>query len=152
MDARSRKLNTRSSEQALAAFVTKKAEIDTMLIRLQALSDDHFNYRPTRSTGATSGPSGTTPSCSSGSPTAPLRRASVPPDRKSRSPQPWPTSCRWSIRPAERSATGKTATPFATDEAIADLIEALGTAYLAAPNERVSRAIKVELDLLETLI
>jgi hypothetical protein len=41
---------------------------------------------------------------------------------------------------------------FATDEAIADLIDALGTAYLAAPNERVSRAIKVELDLLETLI
>jgi hypothetical protein len=42
--------------------------------------------------------------------------------------------------------------PFATDEVIADLIEALGAAYLAAPNERVSRAIKVELDLLETLI
>jgi hypothetical protein len=41
---------------------------------------------------------------------------------------------------------------FATDEVIADLIDALGTAYLAAPNERVSRAIKVELDLLETLI
>ena len=44
------------------------------------------------------------------------------------------------------------ANPFATDAVIADLIEALGTAYLAAPNERVSRAIKVELDLLETLI
>jgi hypothetical protein len=42
--------------------------------------------------------------------------------------------------------------PFATDEVIADLIDALGTVYLAAPNERVSRAIKVELDLLETLI
>jgi hypothetical protein len=42
--------------------------------------------------------------------------------------------------------------PFATDEVIADLIEALGTAYLAAPNARVSRTIKVELDLLETLI
>jgi hypothetical protein len=42
--------------------------------------------------------------------------------------------------------------PFATDEVIADLIEALGTAYLAAPNERVSRTIKVELDHLETLI
>ena len=39
--------------------------------------------------------------------------------------------------------------PFATDEVIGGLIEALGTAYLAAPNERVSRAIKVELDLLE---
>ena len=42
--------------------------------------------------------------------------------------------------------------PFGTDTVLADLIEALGTAYLAAPNERVCRAIKVELDLLETLI
>ena len=42
--------------------------------------------------------------------------------------------------------------PFTTDEVIADLIEALGIAYLAAPNERLSRTIKVELDLLETLI
>jgi hypothetical protein len=42
--------------------------------------------------------------------------------------------------------------PFATDRVLADLIEALSAAYLAAPNERVSCAIKVELDLLETLI
>ena len=42
--------------------------------------------------------------------------------------------------------------PFATDAVIADLIEALGAAYLAAPNARVSRTVKVELDLLETLI
>ena len=42
--------------------------------------------------------------------------------------------------------------PLSTDAVIADLIDALSTAYLAAPNERVSRAIKVELDLLETLI
>jgi hypothetical protein len=42
--------------------------------------------------------------------------------------------------------------PFATDEVIADLIEALGSAYLAAQGERLSRAIKVELELLETLI
>ena len=42
--------------------------------------------------------------------------------------------------------------PFTTNQLITDLIEALGNAYLAAPNERVSRAIKVELDLLETLI
>jgi hypothetical protein len=42
--------------------------------------------------------------------------------------------------------------PFATDEVIAGLFDALSTAYLAAPNEHVSRAIKVELDLLETLI
>ena len=36
----------RSQEQALAAFVSKKAEIDVMLTRLQALSDDHFGYSP----------------------------------------------------------------------------------------------------------
>jgi hypothetical protein len=36
----------RSKEQALAAFVSKKAEIDTMLTRLQALSDEHFGYAP----------------------------------------------------------------------------------------------------------
>ena len=29
-----------------AAFVSKKAEIDEMLTRLQALSDDHFSYSP----------------------------------------------------------------------------------------------------------
>ena len=36
----------RSKEQALAAFVSKKAEIDAMLTRLQALSGDHFGYGP----------------------------------------------------------------------------------------------------------
>jgi hypothetical protein len=36
----------RSNKDALAAFVQKKAEIDAMLTRLQALSDDHFNYSP----------------------------------------------------------------------------------------------------------
>jgi hypothetical protein len=36
----------KSKEQALAAFVSKKAEIDAMLTRLQTLSDDHFNYNP----------------------------------------------------------------------------------------------------------
>ena len=36
----------RSKEQALAAFVSKKAEIDAMLTRLQALSGDHFGYAP----------------------------------------------------------------------------------------------------------
>ncbi len=46
MNARAGKLNTRSSEQALAAFVSKKTEIDTMLTRLQAHSDDHFGYAP----------------------------------------------------------------------------------------------------------
>ena len=42
--------------------------------------------------------------------------------------------------------------PFATDEVIADLIEKLSTGYLTAPNARISRTVKVELDLLETLI
>ncbi|KGJ07168.1 hypothetical protein IC63_09460 [Paracoccus sphaerophysae] len=31
---------------ALAAFVAQKAEIDEMLARLQALSDDHFGAHP----------------------------------------------------------------------------------------------------------
>jgi hypothetical protein len=35
-----------SREAALTAFIAKKAEIDTMLARLQALSDDHFNCHP----------------------------------------------------------------------------------------------------------
>ena len=46
----------KSNEEALAAFVPEKAEIDTMLTRLQALSDDHFGYAPTRSPGAMSAP------------------------------------------------------------------------------------------------
>jgi hypothetical protein len=46
MIARTRKTKTSSNEQALAAFVQRKAEIDTMLARLQALSDEHFNYSP----------------------------------------------------------------------------------------------------------
>jgi hypothetical protein len=39
---------TRSQDnrQALAAFIAKKAEIDTMLKRLQALSDEHFGANP----------------------------------------------------------------------------------------------------------
>jgi hypothetical protein len=46
MNARTSKTKTRSNEDALAAFVSKKAEIDAMLSRLQSLSDDHFNYGP----------------------------------------------------------------------------------------------------------
>ena len=33
----------RNREAALNAFIPKKAKIDEMLARLQALSDDHFN-------------------------------------------------------------------------------------------------------------
>jgi hypothetical protein len=46
MSTRTRKQIIRSNEQALAAFISKKAEIDAMLARLQALSDDHFGYSP----------------------------------------------------------------------------------------------------------
>jgi hypothetical protein len=46
MIARTHKTKTRSNDDALAAFVSKKAEIDAMLSRLQSLSDDHFNYSP----------------------------------------------------------------------------------------------------------
>jgi hypothetical protein len=36
----------RNREAALAAFTARKTEIDEMLARLQALSDDHFNAHP----------------------------------------------------------------------------------------------------------
>ena len=36
----------RNREAALNAFIGRKAEIDEMLARLQALSDDHFNAHP----------------------------------------------------------------------------------------------------------
>ena len=36
----------KSKQQALAAFVARKAEIDAMLTRLQSLSDDHFGVAP----------------------------------------------------------------------------------------------------------
>lgn len=36
----------RNREAALNAFICKKAEIDEMLTRLQALSNDHFNCHP----------------------------------------------------------------------------------------------------------
>ena len=36
----------RSNEDALAAFISRRAEVDAMLTRLQALSDDHFGYAP----------------------------------------------------------------------------------------------------------
>ena len=46
MIARTSKTKTRSNQDTLAAFVQKKAEIDTMLSRLQSLSDDHFGVAP----------------------------------------------------------------------------------------------------------
>jgi hypothetical protein len=46
MIARTRQTSTRSPEDALAAFVQNKAEIDAMLSRLQSLSDEHFGVAP----------------------------------------------------------------------------------------------------------
>jgi hypothetical protein len=46
MIARTTKKFPRSNQDALAAFVQKKAEIDAMLSRLEALSDDHFGVAP----------------------------------------------------------------------------------------------------------
>jgi hypothetical protein len=46
MSPRTQNQSVKSQEQALAAFVSKKAEIDAMLTRLQALSDDHFGCAP----------------------------------------------------------------------------------------------------------
>ena len=52
MSMSTRKQIIRSNEDALAAFVSSKAEIDAMLARLQALSDDHFGYAPDQVTWA----------------------------------------------------------------------------------------------------
>ncbi len=38
--------NRPDNRTALDAFIAHKAEIDTMLNRLQALSDEHFGYSP----------------------------------------------------------------------------------------------------------
>ena len=46
MSVRTTKKIAKSNDDALAAFVARKAEIDTMLTRLQALSEDHFGYAP----------------------------------------------------------------------------------------------------------
>jgi len=37
---------TAAKQTALDAFIARKAEIDAALERLQALSDDHFDYAP----------------------------------------------------------------------------------------------------------
>ena len=39
-------MNHRNKTDALDAFIAKKAEIDEMLTRLQALSDNHFEAHP----------------------------------------------------------------------------------------------------------
>ena len=40
------KQTLKSNDEALAAFVARKHEIDAMLDRLRALSDEHFNVSP----------------------------------------------------------------------------------------------------------
>ncbi|MCW5716266.1 MAG: hypothetical protein KIS68_00395 [Bauldia sp.] len=37
---------TRNKTQAIDAFIARKAEIDAMLDRIKALSDDHFDTSP----------------------------------------------------------------------------------------------------------
>ncbi|MGE3703345.1 MAG: hypothetical protein AB7G08_32100 [Hyphomicrobiaceae bacterium] len=37
---------SKESRTALDAFIARKAEIDTMLDRLKALSDEHFGHAP----------------------------------------------------------------------------------------------------------
>ena len=63
MIARTRKTKTRSNEDALAAFVQRKAEIDAMLTRLQSAQRRSLQLAPTRSAGTMSARWATTPSC-----------------------------------------------------------------------------------------
>ena len=46
MSTKARTRAAKSKEEALAAFVARKSEIDEMLARLQALSADHFGHHP----------------------------------------------------------------------------------------------------------
>ena len=39
-------MNSKQNEAALRAFTARKAEIDAMLARLSAFSDDHFDCAP----------------------------------------------------------------------------------------------------------
>jgi hypothetical protein len=46
MSPKTRNQIAKSKEDALAAFISRKEEIDQMLARLQALSNDHFGWTP----------------------------------------------------------------------------------------------------------
>jgi hypothetical protein len=46
MSRRTRMKTIKSNDDALAAFVARKAELDAMLTRIQKLSDDHFGVAP----------------------------------------------------------------------------------------------------------
>ena len=39
-------MNSKQNDAALSAFIARKAEIDAMLARLNAISDDHFDCAP----------------------------------------------------------------------------------------------------------
>ena len=66
--------------------------------------------------------------------------------QRGRPNMPLAHQARRTIRERERG------NPFATDEGIRGEIDQLTAAYLATRNDRVARLLKVELDLLETLI
>jgi len=55
----------------------------------------------------------------------------------------------WEARRTRRNR--EDGNPFATDETIRDLIDWLEAAYLAGGNDRVSRLLQVEIDLLGEL-
>jgi hypothetical protein len=46
MSSRTQPKTRKSNDDALAAFVARKAEIDAMLTRIQSFSDDHFGVGP----------------------------------------------------------------------------------------------------------
>jgi hypothetical protein len=46
MSPKTRNQIDKSKEDALAAFIARKQEIDQMLARLQALSNEHFGWSP----------------------------------------------------------------------------------------------------------
>jgi hypothetical protein len=46
MSPKTRNQTAKWQDDALAAFISRKEEIDQMLARLQALSDDHFGWSP----------------------------------------------------------------------------------------------------------
>ena len=63
MSPKMHKQIAKSKEEALAAFVSKKAEIDAMLLGSRRSATITSTTAPTRLTGAMSGPLATTPSC-----------------------------------------------------------------------------------------
>jgi hypothetical protein len=191
--------NTRSNQQVLAAFVQKKAEIDAMLARLQALSDGLFGYSPDEVTWSHLGTLEQYVDLLKRNTTAPSRRASMPNESAEREDRRMvtfdaiaPDGTRERLRfetqaeadaaaansakraaastrsPGPKASSASSASPrsepmsnpmplahqgrgtirnrqegnpFAIDEAIAHLIEALGIVFLAAPTECASHTI-----------